>query len=37
VRGRGLVILAEMTEQVDVDPGEVRFTLSLPPPADCPA
>jgi anti-sigma regulatory factor (Ser/Thr protein kinase) len=37
VRGRGLVILAEMTEQVDVDSGEVRFTLSLPPPADGPA
>ena len=28
---RGLIILAQMTDQVDVGRGEVRFTLSLPP------
>lgn len=31
-RGRGLVILAEMTDAVEVGSGEVRFTLSLPKP-----
>ncbi len=29
-RGRGLVILAGMSDEVEVHPGEVRFSLSLP-------
>lgn len=32
-RGRGLVILAEMTDAVEVAAGEVRFTLTVPPAA----
>ncbi len=29
-RGRGLVILTEMTDEVAISAGEVRFTLTLP-------
>ncbi len=29
-RGRGLIILAEMADSVEVRPGEVRFELALP-------
>jgi anti-sigma regulatory factor (Ser/Thr protein kinase) len=33
-RGRGLIILAEMADSVEVGAGEVRFALALPPAED---